>query len=48
MTHPKQDIKLVEILQASYEQVDVTLCNLLTYTIQGVQEKEITSLLNAN
>jgi len=47
MTHPKQDIKLVEILQASCLQGDDPLRDLMVYTIQRVLEEELTAFLNA-
>jgi len=47
MTHPKKDIELVEIFQASCAQGDDPLRSLLAYTLQHVLEGEITTFLNA-
>ena len=47
MTHPKKDIELVEIFQASCAQGDDPLRSLLAYTLQHVLEGEITAFLNA-
>jgi len=47
MTHPKKDIELVEIFQASCAQGDDPLRSLLAYTFQHVLEGEITAFLNA-
>ena len=46
MTHPKQDIKLVEILQASCLHGHDPLRSLLVHTVQRVLEKELTAFLN--
>ena len=47
MTHRKQDIELVEILQATCVNGDDPLRALLSHTLQRVLEEEITSFLNA-
>ncbi len=47
MTHPKQDIKLVEILQASCLYGDDPLRSLLVHMVQRVPEEELTAFLNA-
>ncbi len=47
MTHPKQDIKLVEILQASCLHGYDPLHSLLVHTGQRVPEEELTAFLNA-
>lgn len=47
MTHRKQDIELVEILQASCLHGDDPLRSLLVHTIQRVLEEELTAFLNA-
>ena len=46
MTHPKQDIELVEIFQASCAQGDDPLRSLLAQTLQRVLEEEIKAFLN--
>jgi len=47
MTHRKQDIELIEILQASCADGDDPLRALLTHTIQRVLEEEIAAFLKA-
>ena len=47
MTHRKQDIELIEILQASYTDGDDPLRALLAHTIQRVLEEEIAAFLKA-
>lgn len=41
MTHPKKDIELVEILQASCADGDDVLRSLMVHTLQRVLEEEI-------
>ena len=47
MTHRKQDIEFVEILQASFADGEYPLRALLTHTIQRVLEEDIAAFLNA-
>ena len=47
MTHPKQDIELVKILQATCADGDDPLRSLMAYTLQRVLEEEMTAFLNA-
>ena len=47
MTHRKQDIELIEILQASCADGEDVLRALLAHTLQRVLEEEITVFLNA-